>query len=172
VNDVINPETGAAADLAWFEAVVTKADAGDRAALAALRRTLDANPEVWKKVGDLAGHAEAAWVDLAAGGNRLVAESLRREADRLRDALRGERPTPAERLLADQVVVSYLEVGYLRAQAAASPGATQGQVKAGLKRLESAQRRYLDAVKALETVRKLAGAGSAARLKVFAAAGG
>jgi hypothetical protein len=112
-------------------------------------------------------------VELIANGDRLVAESVRREADRLRDELRGENSGPVERLLVDQVVVSHLRLQYLQARAADAPGVTKGQVAALARQVEGARRGYLSALKTLVLVRKLgAGDRSATRLRVFAAAQG
>jgi hypothetical protein len=157
-------------DRAWLKALVEKANAGDAEALGELRAFLDDNPQLWKRLGDMGAHAEAAWVELIANGDRLVAESVKREADRLREELRGESPGPVERLLVDQVVVSHLRVQYLQTRSADSPGVTKGQVAALARQVEGARRGYLSALKTLVLVRKLGAADRAReRLRVFAA---
>jgi hypothetical protein len=121
-----------------------------------VRDFLKRNPQIWRAVGDMAAHAEAAWVELIGRGDRLLGEAMTREADRLRDELRGDRPTPVERMLVDQIVVSHLELRYLQVRAAEAPGTTAGQVASATRRLDSAQRRHLAALKSLETLRRLA----------------
>jgi hypothetical protein len=155
VSDTIEFRPPSAEDLAWLKALVEKANTGDRAAVAGLGEFLDANPQVWRRVGDMAGHAEAAWVAVIARGDSLIAGSVQREADRLRGDLLGDRPTPAERMLVDQAVVTHLELRHHQARAAAAPGSTPGQASMLAKRLDGAQRRHLAALKTLELVRRL-----------------
>jgi hypothetical protein len=160
-------------DRAWLDGLVARANTGDPGAVAGLRAFLDANPDLWRRIGDLGGHAEAAWAGLVARGDRLIAESVRREADRLRAELLGERPTAVERLLADQVVVTHLELRYQQLRAADAPGVTRGQKSVADARLAGAQRRHLAAVRMLAAVRKLTGrAGVRSKLRVFQAGDG
>jgi hypothetical protein len=161
VSDTIEFEPADAGCRAWLTALVERANGGDAGAIAELRRFLDSNPALWRKVGDLTAHAEAAWRDVVAAGNELVRESVGRESDRLRAELLGERPTPVERLLVDQVVLTQLELRHRQLRAAEAPGVTPGQATSETKRLEGAQKRHLAAVKMLETVRKLTGSGTA-----------
>jgi hypothetical protein len=168
VNDKESSEQADAVTREWFQEQVEKANLGDHQALARLREFLDANPSFWRRLGDLAGHAEAAWLELISRGETHVRESIRRESGRLREELLGNTATPVERLMVDQIVVLQLEVQYLQIRAADVSGGTTGQVSLVLKRLESAQRRYLAAIKTLTLVRKLALSGDArARLRVF-----
>jgi hypothetical protein len=159
-------------DRAWLKALVERANAGDLDAVAGVRDFLDRNPQIWRSVGDMAAHAEAAWVELIGRGDRLLGEALTREADRLRGELLGDHPTPVERMLVDQVVVSHLELRYLQVRAAEAPGTTSGQIASATRRLDGAQRRYLAALKSLETVRRLSVRDDGrARLQVFRAEG-
>jgi hypothetical protein len=160
------------ADREWLADLVAKANGGDQEALAELRRFLDTNTELARKLGDLAWHAERALTELIAGGDALAAEAIRRETDRLRDELRGDGASPLEKLLVDNVVASHLHLRNLQLLAARSPGATKGQTTLLAKRLEGAQRLNAGAIKSLATVRKLLPAGKAAApLRVFAASG-
>src|SRR5262245_20500233 len=144
-----------------LRALAQRAQAGDAAALPRLREVLDGHPEVWRHVGDLAAVAERAWVDVLAGTNPLAAESLGRSAAEMKAELLGERPGRLERLLADQVAATWLEVNYFQATAAnPGPGSLE-QAALALRRLESAHRRHLGAIKALADVRRLAPAGRA-----------
>jgi hypothetical protein len=172
VGDTVEFRPPDANDRAWLKALVAKANAGDAGAIAGVREFLDANPQIWRAVGDMAAHAEGAWVELIGRGDRLLGEALSREADRLRADLLGDHPSPVERMLVDQVVVSHLELRYLQVRAAEAPGTTSGQVASATRRLDSAQRRYLAALKSLETVRKLVARDDGrARLHVFRAEG-
>jgi hypothetical protein len=156
-----------------LKGVVAWANGGDQEALAELRRFLDSNTELARKLGDLAWHTESALTELIAGGDALAAEAIRRESDRLRDELWGDQACPLERLLVDNVVTSHLHLRNLQLLAARSPGVTKGQTTLLAKRLEGAQRLHVGAIKSLATVRKLLPAGNpGARLKVFAAGQG
>ena len=158
-------------DRAWLTALVKKADAGDQASLQELRGFLDANPQLWRRLGDMAGHVEMALVGLIAGGDSLVSESVRFEAERLRQDLLGDDPGAVERLLADQVVVTHLRLRYLEVRAAEA-GSEGGGRAAGLARqVEGARRGHLSALRTLAVVRKLgAGGQPGARLRVVAPA--
>ena len=46
-------------------AVLEAAGRGDRSILPVLRAQLDAHPQIWQSIGNLAAHAERSWVDLA-----------------------------------------------------------------------------------------------------------
>ena len=61
-----------------FVRLADRAAHGDPHAREALRQLLDACPQIWHRVADLGGHAQAALIDLAAGRNCLLADSLRR----------------------------------------------------------------------------------------------
>ena len=99
-------------------------------------------------------------------------ESVRRESDRLRAELLGEKPTPIERLLVDQLIITKLELQNRQLRAAEAPGVTPGQSSSEAKRLAGAQKRFFAAVKSLETNRKLTGNGRAIpELRVFVARG-
>ena len=132
-----------------------RAKAGDRAALDGLRRLLDGHPELWRALGDLAALARRSWVELVAGDFPALAESVGREVAELRRELEGPAPSPTERLLVEQVLACRLEVHHA-ALAAARPGpGGLEQAAFALRRSESAQRRYLGALKLLTAVRAL-----------------
>lgn len=139
---------------------VKRADTGDEAAIAWLRTFLDDNPEVWARVGDMASAAENAWINLMAGGNSLLSESIRRQLNQLKAELIGEDPQAVEKMLGDQVIATWLEVKYLETTSAEQKGATIGQAALVLKKVESAQKRHLNAIRSLVQTRKLLPAGS------------
>jgi hypothetical protein len=135
--------------------LVTKAKAGDASVLPRLREVLDDNPQIWQHTGDLEQVVVRAWTQLLAGDDPLTLEVLRRKAEALRAELEGDSPTPLERLLVGQVVSSWLEMSHAQAQVAAPGSTTLGQASHNLRRAESAQKRYLAAIKTLTTVRAL-----------------
>jgi hypothetical protein len=118
---------------------------GDASALQRLRTLLDSHRAAWQHIGDLDRLVVRSWVDLLAGGDPLTSESIHRKAEDMRQQLEGEKPSPIERMVAAQVVTSWLELAHAQTQAARG---TQL-----LRQTESAQKRFLAALKALATLR-------------------
>ena len=139
---------------------VQEANQGDPLALARLREFLDANPALWRRLGDLELLAEIFWLELIAQGEVLARESIRRESDSLREELLGTTATPDEQLA--------LEVQYLQMRCAEVSGGTGVQIGLLLKRLDGAERRYVAALETRTLVLELALAGDArARLRIL-----
>ena len=138
-----------------LDALVARARAGDPAILPQLRAYLDRNPAAWRHCGDLARHARDAWVGLIAGTDLVAAESLARRAEALGAELAGPAPSPLEGLLAERVVACWLQVHYGDAKAAEAAQVSLRQATFAQKRQDAAHRRYLSAVGALATVRRL-----------------
>jgi hypothetical protein len=138
-----------------LQRLVQRAEQGDESVLGELRAALDVNPWVWERYGDLAQQSQGAWLQLVAGNNLLLLESARRKAEQLRGELAGPAPSPLERLLIERIVATWLQVHYSDASYAQLKGTNPAQHTAALQRQNSAQQRYLQAVKALATVRKL-----------------
>lgn len=132
--------------------LVEAANEGNAAALKALRQILNEHPEIWQKAGNLAAHAEEVWLRLVADGNALAKESIRKEADRMRQELLGTAPTPIERLLVDQIVTCFLQVKHAELSAGAGSGGSIHQAHFKDQRLERVQRRYLAAMKTLSQI--------------------
>ena len=138
-----------------LQRLVQRAEGGDETVLGELRVALNANPWVWERYGDLAKQSQGAWLQLVAGNNLLLLESARRKAEQLRAELAGPAPSPLERLLIERIVATWLQVHYSDASYAQLKGTNPAQHTAALQRQNSAQQRYLQAAKALATVRKL-----------------
>jgi len=149
--------------------LVARANAGDRDAIARLRRVLDANPDIWKRAGDLAAVAEASWMELISGPDKLMDESVRRQLAAMKHELAGSHPTELERLLIQQITTTWLAVTHAEVQAASTTSVSMGQASFRLKRAESAQKRHLTAMKTLAVLRTHCGKGLAPlnHLKIF-----
>src|SRR5262249_40372227 len=130
-----------------------RANRGSEEALARLRRLLDDCPEIWGHVGNLARHAELAWLDILTGADHLMREAIKRHIARMKEDLLGPHPTPMERLLADQAVACYLAVQHAETCLAAPGNHSLAQAAMRLRRSESAQKRYLAALKTLARLR-------------------
>lgn len=158
-NPVVKPDDEAAAGRPTpsrqeaLQILVERANAGNRYCLDGLRALLNKSPEIWERLGDLARHAQYAWLDLVAGDDRLMFEAVKRYADRMKGELAGPTPTPVERLLAEQAVLTWL-ASRCAELASADPGpSTLAQIKIRLRRAESAQRRHLASLKTLTELR-------------------
>src|SRR5262249_41291077 len=146
---------------AELRTLVKSAQGGDPSALPRIREILDQRPEVWRHVGDLAALAERAWIVVLAADHPVAVESMKRAVAAMKAELADEHPTTLERLLIDQIVACWMEVSYLGTVAADPGRSSLDQADFRLKRLDSAQKRYLNAMKALTLVRMLAPAGLA-----------
>ena len=137
--------------------LVQRAQQGDVTALPLLREALEADPSLWQAYGDLAAQAQEAWLQLLAGTDYLLAESVRLKLAALRQELGAEGASPLEKLLVERIVACWLQTHYadaLYAQAK-GPQSTASVRQELMKRQESSQRRYLAAIKQLALVRKL-----------------
>ena len=138
-----------------LQSLVKRAEQGDESALPELRAALDTNPWIWQRYGDLAQQVQAAWLQLIAGPNLLLRESVERKAEQLRSELAGPGPSPLERLLVERVIACWLQVQYADAAYAQQTSPSPGQHTAALKRQAGSHQRYLHSIKTLATVRKL-----------------
>lgn len=132
-----------------------RAEQGDWSALDELRICLDRYPHFWRQAGDLGWHAEMAIVRLVAGGDPLVGEALRRKLDELRGELLGPTATPLERLLVDRVLLAWAQCHAADLDAAARGQGTGPAAAFATRRQDSANRRYLAAIRELAQVRLL-----------------
>ena len=138
-----------------LQRLVERAEGGDESVMPELRVALDTNPWCWQRYGDLAQQSMAAWLQLIAGPNLLLQESTRRKAEQLRSELAGPGPSPVERLLVERVIACWLQTNYADAAYAQLKGNAPGQHTVALRRQGAAQQRYLQAMRALVTIRKL-----------------
>jgi hypothetical protein len=149
--------TGRGRDMERLAELVQRAQQGDMTVLPLLREALECDPSLWQEYGDLAAQAQEAWLQLLAGTDYLLAESVRLKLGALRQELGTEGASPLEKLLIERVVACWLQTHYadaLYAQAK-GPQSTPSVRQELMKRQESSQRRYLASIKQLALVRKL-----------------
>jgi hypothetical protein len=137
--------------------VVGRAKKGDTAALPRLRELLETHPILWRRYGDLAAQAERLWVALAAGPDLYLSACLLRQAEAMRQELAGADAGPVERLLAERVVMTWLQVHYLDSVVAQGTAQDESpKLTAYLaQRQAQAHRNYLSSLAALTTLRRL-----------------
>ena len=134
--------------------MMQRANDGEQKAIDELRQFLNDNHEVSGVLGNLCRMAEKAWIELLSNRGAVVAEAITRQMAQTRADLVGDSPSAIEKLLADQVTATLLETRYLETISASATG-TPTQLALLLKRLDSAQRRHLNAVRSLVQTRKL-----------------
>jgi hypothetical protein len=135
--------------------LLKRAEQGDRDVLPELRQDLDSDPNLWRHYGDLALHAEASLIKLAAGTNLLLAEALQRKLHAMKNELASESASPLERLLVQRVTATWLQVSYFDAVTAQAGPSSEARSKIIQREQDGAHRRHLTALKTLATVRKL-----------------
>ena len=150
-------DAGRGRDTERLAELVQRAQQGDVTALPLLREALEGDPSLWQEYGDLAAQAQEAWLQLLAGTDYLLAESVRLKLGALRQELSAEGASPLEKLLIERVIACWLQTCYsdsVYAQAK-GPASTPSVRQELMKRQDSSQRRYLAAIKQLALVRKL-----------------
>ncbi|MCE9561101.1 MAG: hypothetical protein K8U57_03505 [Planctomycetes bacterium] len=136
--------------------LIKRARSGDETTVEQVRELLLV-PVVIEKMGNLARRAEMAYIWPIAGDDIIEREAIKAKLDEMRKELHGENPTPIERLLVERVVACWLQVkdaDYL--VASQKDGMQVHQADYNQRRQDSAHKRYLNAIKALAVVRKLA----------------
>lgn len=137
-------------------ALVRRAEAGDAAAMPALRAVLKDPAALDMLGGDLARQAQLAVIGKFSGTNLLFKEVLTRKAAALRAELLGENGSPLERLLVDRVVACWLQVHCLETAQANRESETPEMGLYYQRCLSAGQKRFLAAIKTLAQVRRLA----------------
>jgi len=135
--------------------LVAEAKQGNAEVLPELKRLLDRYPEVWRHYGDMAKHVESKWLDMIAGDDAAVRESLERTAAVRKSQCLDVGGSPLERLLVDRINMSRLMVYFFDSALAIAVDAPKTRVRFLQQQLDRAQKRHLEAVKSLAEVRSL-----------------
>ncbi len=148
-----------------------KAQDGDKKAREQLRRAVrESSPAVVARCSDFARTYRRKLAKTSSGGDPLVEDAVMTRAEMMRLEIAGENPTALELLLADKIVSLYMLVELFEALTAAqldpdSPHRVPiSYTLQMLKWQESANRRYLAAIRELARVRRLQAGESAARV--------
>jgi hypothetical protein len=138
-------------------ALLRRAKAGDETTLPVVRRMLAAPEHIRTFGGDLTRAVEAAFVADLSRQDVGLREAVLRQLEVLRAELSGPNPSPLERMLVDRVVACWLAAH--DAELRYTVNAKDMTFRNGdyqQRRMDATSRRYLAAIKALATVRKLA----------------
>jgi hypothetical protein len=141
--------------------LVQRARQGHVTVLPGLKQLLDARPELSQYFGDVGALARQEWVRLIAGEDLAIREATAREADDLVRELVGPQPTVVARLLAERVVICWLQVHHAGALSAQALSKSPSVASFWNKRESSAHRRYLQSLGALASFQRLIPSSSA-----------
>lgn len=141
-------------DKKW--AILQRAQQGDETVLDQVREILK-NPQFVEQCGgDLSLVLENSIIEKLSGENHLVHEALKKKLPMLREQLAGPNPSPVEQLLIDRVVTCWLHLHHAEILYFQNNNSTFNQARFQQDRIDRAHKRFISAVKALATVRKLA----------------
>lgn len=133
-----------------------KARDGDHKAIGELRPLMDAHPELWRQIGDMAHQADQSLIHAMAGKDELTKEAMNRKLVTMRRELAGADAPPLERLLVARIASCWLALAYAEALYAQRADLTITQADYHQRRIDHCSRRYLAAIKTLAQVRRLA----------------
>ncbi len=141
-----------------LEELTKKAEKGDKKARTGLHHILRENSDLAWQYMDYGKLAEWHFVErMTEDKNFASKESLTRQLAAMREEVAGENPSPLERLLAERVVATWLQVQLFEGLYAAgmyqNTSISQGSYQQ--KRLDRAHRNHLSAIRTLAQVRKM-----------------
>lgn len=138
-------------------ALIERGRRGDRSVAKRLRELLREYPELISGFGDLAKHAENTLVIMASGEDVLSREAIQLHVHALRERLLSESTNELEKVLAERVVLCWVNVNLCEVQqvTALSGDNTIVTIREAGRRLDQANNRFLSSARSLATVRKL-----------------
>jgi hypothetical protein len=143
-----------------FQRDMEQASKGNKEALTRFCKWLDDRPNAAgfaDEFGNLATTTEKSLLRLAYGEQDLFMQEMgRRKLASMRNRLRGDSSTPLESLLITRIALCWFQLHYYEtAYAQNLRGLSLEQSRGYQRRIDSAHRRYLSAIKALAQVRRL-----------------
>lgn len=138
-----------------YKEVLDRAEKGDKSVLPRIREILDEFPDMVEEVGDLTRIAKNGMLDMLDGKHLMVREAEERKLAMLVKEIAGPSPTILERLLAEQIGLSWLHVRHVEIKYSHMTRFTLEEGEYSQRCLDRAQKRYLRAIKTLAQVRKL-----------------
>jgi hypothetical protein len=147
-----------------------KAEKGEKDAVPEIRQILNERPDLAWQFVDVAQFAEEALIEKMSGEEDLaVKEIMRCQLKAMREQIAGESPSPLERLLAERVVATWLQIQLfegLYASGMSKRSMTIAQDSYHQKRLDQSYRRHLSAIRALAQMRKLLKGGAITQINI------
>ena len=149
--------------------LLRKAEKGDEDVVPEVRQTLSEHPDLAWRFVDIAQVAENTLIEKMTGEEDLaVKEIMRCQLKAMREEIAGENPSPLERLLAERVVATWLQIQLFEGLYASgmSKSMTIAQGSYHQKRLDQTYRRHLSAIRALAQMRKLLKGGAITQINI------
>ena len=146
------------AAVAKLQDLSDRAQDGDEKAVLEIRKILEGSPDLaWLFIKGPAKMAESAMIDeMTKDGDLATKEFLRHQLESMRVEVAGESPSALERLLAERIVTTWLQVQLFEGlYAVGMKGGTFKQDDHRQKRLDRAHRRHLSAIRTLAQIHKL-----------------
>ena len=134
------------------------AEQGQEDAVPEIRQILNEHPDLAWRFVDVAQIAEDALIKKMTREEDLATKEIMRcQLEAMREEIAGENPSPLERLLAERIVATWLQIQlfeglYTSGMSKSSMTIAQGSFHQ--KRLEQTYRRHLSAIRALTQMRK------------------
>ena len=141
-----------------LKTLTKRVEEGEEGAMPALRELLDENPDLAWRLADLAKAAENVLIGelTKRGEHPITEEALRRQLAAMREEVAGEDPSPLEKLLAERVIATWMQVQVFDSLCASELGKPYTREADYHQRyLDRAHRRHLAAIKTLAQIRKL-----------------
>ncbi len=102
-------ETAMPVSINELKALSEAAKRGDQAALEQLRAALDRSPEIWQRIGDIAGRIRHQIIRMIAEGDHLRIEALQRQLADIQNKLGWKVGSTIERLAIDRLLACWLQ---------------------------------------------------------------
>jgi hypothetical protein len=135
-----------------------KAEKGNTKAVPEIREVLEGSPDLAWRFMDFATLAERHFIERMTKDKDLASrETMEFQLAAMREEIAGENPSPLERLLAERVVLTWLQIQLFEGLYASNmfKSMTIAQGNYHQKRLDLTYRRHLSAIRTLAQIRKL-----------------
>ncbi len=137
-----------------FDTLLKKAELGNADAIHELRDRMSDDWDIWKPFGDLKEHVKLTFLALMAESSVVAQESMSLRIQELANDLHLPNQSPMRTLVVDAVVTSWLDYHYTLMLSTES-SEIKGRAEQLERRLQRAQKRYLEAIECLERISKL-----------------
>jgi len=131
---------------------------GAKDAVPEIRQILDEHPDLAWRFVRVAHIVEDALIEkMTKEGDLATREIMRCQLEAMREEVAGENPSPLERLLAERIVATWLQIQLFEGLYASGMSKSMTIAEGGYhqKRLDQTYRRHLSAIRALAQMRKL-----------------
>jgi hypothetical protein len=143
--------------VARLRELTKKAEKGNKKVLPEIRKILDESPDLAWRLVNVGKTAERLLIDKLTKEKDLAAkEVMELQLESMREEVAGENASPLERLLAERVVATWLQLQLFEALYAANLGnMTLNQGHYYQKRFDRAHRNHLSSIRTLAQIRRI-----------------